>query len=502
MPISRRNTPPTSQIKEQLSVLSSLSAWTDTNESEETSKKALKTHPGGFKELRDETEDPSLQGSLQSRFISRTAPYCDVESEHFNTFFGLVIVANAVVIGLETDYGRDSFTGLEHVFNCIFLTEICIRVRQLGADYFKEPWNIFDCVLVLIGTLDLWILPLCTMGGGNNIGYKLSVIRMLRVLRLLRVLRVIRLFRMFHQLYLIMQAFTKAFQMVMLISVLVFILDYVCAIILTQSVGQHSADWGEDAAQIEAWFGTISRSMQTLFVIMTLSGWEKIALMLTDVLPVPVVLFSFVLYIMVTSYTLVSLITGIISESLITSQGEYKHRKLQSMDGQRKELAATLRSFLEDMLDDRCDGNRSVEADDLKQSVRGDQELLGKLASIGSAINERGILNLIDSLSNDGQERVCIDYFVDKLTNLTNTANASAVVDLKHDVVRTQQQLTQANLKIDALIAKLFPGQPVFPEAMPTAPRPSKRSESSPKPTSTPAAASKQLHVNVKFDGE
>jgi len=53
---------------------------------------------------------------------------------------------------------------------------------------------------------------------------------------------------------------------------------------------------------------------------------------LFEVIPPPLVICFFVLYIMVTSYTMLSLITGIITDSLVTSQQEFKRRKLQTAE--------------------------------------------------------------------------------------------------------------------------------------------------------------------------
>lgn len=483
MPIARRNTPPTSQIKEQVSLLSSLSAWTDTEETEKSAKKAK----GGYEEL------PAGEEGQPVPIARKVAVWLDVEGDTFNIFIGFVIIANAVVIGLETDFGRGKFTILEHLFNSIFLVEICLRVKQQGSEYFKEPWNIFDCLLVLIGSLDLWILPLLTVdSGASSMGYKLSAMRMLRVLRLMRVLRVIRLFRMFHQLFLIMQAFTKAFQMVLLISILVVILNYVCAIILTQAVGQPSDEWDASTAdQLKEWFGSISASMQTLFIIMTLSDVEKIWSTLTKVLPAWIISPCFVLYIMVTSYTMVSLITGIISESLITSQQEYKRRKMQQIEGKKKEVASSLREFLHEVHDP--DANGCVEAEDLKQSVRGDTELLAKLASMGVSIDEKGVLGLVDHLS-ESSGKVSLDYFVDKLTNLIGMASASHVVDLRYQIVRTQQQLASVESTIN-LLAKKIIGPDGFDDKKETKPESGSSSSKYVVPTTESGAAGTKSEV-------
>mmetsp|Transcript_43332 Transcript_43332/g.92768 ORF Transcript_43332/g.92768 Transcript_43332/m.92768 type:complete len:493 (+) Transcript_43332:344-1822(+) len=424
MPVARRATPPTSQIKEHKSVLTSLSAWTDTGETEGRKTAGSKN---GYKTLNGAPALEEERGVL--------AQWLDTDSDKFNMAIGMVIIANALVIGGETEFGSTHFSVFEHVFNTIFLTEMVLRIRSMGRGYFQEPWNIFDFVLVVTGTLDLWVLPFFTMGSANRVLYHFSVMRMLRILRLLRVLRVVRLFRMFQHLYLIMQAFSKAFQIVLLMGLLVFILNYVCAIMLTQGIGQSTDSWEdpEEKEQIEAWFGSIPNSMQTLFMVMTLSGWDEIAQTLMKVMPASVIFTGLVLYIMITSYTMTSLVTGIISESLITSQQEYRLRKEKVFEDKKKELSNDLRETLYSLHEDEKDSFNNVKLEDLKTTMRGDTETLMKLAGINIIIDEAGVLNLIDKLASDSGD-INIDYFVDKLSNLTGGASASSVMDLKYDV--------------------------------------------------------------------
>mmetsp|Transcript_34338 Transcript_34338/g.74182 ORF Transcript_34338/g.74182 Transcript_34338/m.74182 type:complete len:356 (+) Transcript_34338:118-1185(+) len=352
MPVARRATPPTSQIREQLGVLTSLSAWTDNGEEDKPKNAKAK-----YRELQNDGE------AYQPTWKEKLDAWLDVESDQFNMIIGLVIIGNAFVIGLETEFGAGSFTFFENLFNSIFLVEMVLRVRVMGKSYFTEPWNCFDFSLVASGTLDLWVLPLFSGGDSSSTNlYQFQAMRMLRMLRLMRVLRVIRLFRMFQQLFLIMQAFGKAFQIVLLMGLLVLILDYVCAIMLTQSIGHQTDMWqGEDQEKVQAWFGSIPNSMQTLFLVMTLTNWEEVSTVLVKELPPSVVYCTLVLYIMVTSYTMLSLITGIISESLITAQQEYRLRKEKLFDEKKKEISYELRNFLlNDCLEEDKDEHGNV----------------------------------------------------------------------------------------------------------------------------------------------
>lgn len=111
------------------------------------------------------------------------------------------------------------------------------------------------------------------------------------------------------------------------------------------------------------------------------------------------------------------------------------------MEQDRKELTADLNAFLTEVHEDELDEDGAVEAEDLKTSVRGDTALLDNLANIGVAIDEKSLLVLIDKLGDNGQKRIKIGYFVEKLTHLNGTASASTVVDLQLELAKTQLML-------------------------------------------------------------
>merc|ERR1719409_1547554 len=121
-----------------------------------------------------------------------------------------------------------------------------------------------------------------------------------------------------------MQALTT----VMWVGLLTLILNYICAVFLTQTIG-HSADmWGEKAPDVRLWFGTIGSSMRTLFIIITLAQWDEIALVLSEQVNGFAVFSIAVTYITITAFTMVSLITGIICEELVGAQKDDESRKL------------------------------------------------------------------------------------------------------------------------------------------------------------------------------
>ncbi len=93
-----------------------------------------------------------------------------------------LIVVNAVTLGLETSKTvMDSFgpllIALDKIILAVFVVEIAARIAVHRLSFFKDPWSLFDFLVVVIA-----LLP----ATGS-----LSVLRALRILRVLRLVTVV-----------------------------------------------------------------------------------------------------------------------------------------------------------------------------------------------------------------------------------------------------------------------------------------------------------------------
>merc|ERR1719491_2287496 len=104
---------------------------------------------------------------------------------------------------------------------------------------------------------------------------------------------------MFNHLLLIVKAFSKALQVVLLISLIVVIMIYAFGIVITQMVGHKTEQFGDRQDEAEKWFGTIPASMATLFFVMFGCGWTELLDLLTEVYPTGLVLLLFAGYMII-----------------------------------------------------------------------------------------------------------------------------------------------------------------------------------------------------------
>ena len=276
------------------------------------------------------TDESSNISGLRSRI------YGLVENPVFQKAIMALIVINAITLGFETSPTVMAAIGPElQVFDqiviWIFCVEIVLRIYAHGLKFFRDPWSIFDFIVVAI-----------TLTPSND---------SLAVLRSLRVLRVLRLVSAVPRLRRIVAALLHAVPGVVAIGVLLLLVFYVFAVISTKLFGSAFPDW----------FGTIGASMFTLFQIMTLESWS-----MGIVRPVMEVYswgwIVFVAFIVLSSFTVLNLFIAIIIDSMQTLheteqtqtieemsevvQQEHQHRSEEFLELQRE--IQTLKKLLEE----------------------------------------------------------------------------------------------------------------------------------------------------------
>ncbi|CEL99364.1 unnamed protein product [Vitrella brassicaformis CCMP3155] len=273
-------------------------------------------------------------------------------SPKFDLFFGLLILLNAIVIGLETDYnphnGGDQWGWYigEMLFNVNFIIEFVIRFSVYSWYYFHDLSNTFDFLLVLIGALDAFVLTWAVDADA------LRFFGVLRVVRLLRLARVIRLFKIFKELWLLLAGLKTAMRTLLWLSIMLVLILYFAAVFLTIFVGKEDSYDDEIEDRDELW-GTIPRSMFTLFGIMTLDEWPRIA---RDIIHLqPWLSPFFPLYIMVTSFGIMNVVIGVICENCLSLVKE-QNEQLADNESERQLRLREALQLLFSRLDEDSDG--------------------------------------------------------------------------------------------------------------------------------------------------
>lgn len=270
-----------------------------------------------------------------------------VEFPLFQSLVGAIILANAVVIGLETDEKEEDwlFPMLEDVFLCLFAFELSIRLCAYGLRGFFNPytsdfcWNLFDFTLVLFGVIDrglCWLQRLAT-------GPQLYIVLM-RVFRLLRILRIFRIFRVMRELHIIASGLIDAVQSVFWVSVICALILYVCGVTLTRLVG-HPEEGDTLALVKKEYFGSLSSSMLTLFELMAFPNMERFQPVFSES---PSLKIFFVIFVIFGAFMMASILTGVITEGMMEKSRLRQEEKRFERETARAAFVRSARMILQE----------------------------------------------------------------------------------------------------------------------------------------------------------
>lgn len=233
-----------------------------------------------------------------------------VENQIFKTFIFSLILLSAILIGIETYPGiankfRDTLVFLDQIIIYCFTLEILLKIISFGnlpLRFFKDPWNIFDFIIVVI----------CLIPSIDT--------HFVAVLRIIRVLRILRMITFLPKLRLLIGALFKSIPSMGYVVLLLVILFYIYAVMGVFLYGKTDPTH----------FGDLHHGMVSLFKILTLEGW-------TDILNIQMLkqnqdgkdvivsiwpFFYFASFILIGAMIIMNLFIGVIMNSMAESHDE------------------------------------------------------------------------------------------------------------------------------------------------------------------------------------
>ncbi len=240
----------------------------------------------------------------------------------------LIIVLNAAILGLETSGRAMAVAGpvlkmADHIILGIFVVELAVRIFVHRAQFWRDPWSLFDFSVVAIA-----LIP----ATGN-----LSVLRALRIIRALRLISAIKSMRR------VVGGLLHAIPGMGSIVALLGLVFYVFSVMATKLFG----------ADFPQWFGTIGESAYSLFQIMTLESWS-----MGIVRPVMEVhswaWAFFVPFILITSFTVLNLFIGIIVDAMQTQHEAELEADQESTRAEIDEILKEVRALRKEIKNQRA----------------------------------------------------------------------------------------------------------------------------------------------------
>lgn len=271
-----------------------------------------------------------------------------IDSKSFEVFITIVILINSILIGVQTTYDNHLIDMVQLVILYIFTFEIILRAiaARSAVNFFKNGWNVFDLVLVIIG----WI-PTSAAHSGSA----------MMALRVLRVFRVLRLLRTAKEIKLIVAVLVKSLRSMMYNGILFLIFVYLYAIAgvsmfrlpdpstLTgdrlEKYEQLITDAPHSPANAPDPYGSIGEAFFTLFRALTGEDWTDLRYNLVtasrygiiQVSPSVITIFH-VSWFCISAFLLLNLVTGAVINNYQASIEEAERRRKKLTEGEQKTM--------------------------------------------------------------------------------------------------------------------------------------------------------------------
>lgn len=212
-----------------------------------------------------------------------------VEDERFKRAVLVLIIINAVLLGLETSRtlsasAMSSIILANQVILGIFVFELTLRIGAFRANFFRDSWSVFDFTIVTIA--------LIAPSGA------------FQVVRALRILRAVRLVSTVTSLRRVVEGLLGAIPGIASVLFLLVLVLYIAGVMSTILFRDVAPDY----------FGHLGISLFSLFQIMTLEGWAEIA---TSVMAeFEWAWIFFIGYILVATFLVLNLVIGVVVSSI------------------------------------------------------------------------------------------------------------------------------------------------------------------------------------------
>lgn len=388
-----------------------------------------------------------------------------LHSVGFNLFISGLIVANAIVIGLETDNQEEELWAImEFVFLGIFTVELILRLIVSGPKKFFSyqnddfSWNLFDFCVVFAGCLDV----ISDMSPVRHT--KGSFMTFLRIIRLLRVMRMIRLLRFLRDFHVLTFGFAAAAVAIRNVSLLMLAAIYVSSTMLVRVILPFMQD-NDHQEFLDAHFGTLRKSMLSLFFLLSepdlMPYWE----VLKDDGLLAAFLICFVVFV---SFGIVGLLTGLVCESMFDKNDARVEQERAEAEEKRQRIIKNCEKIFETIASSQ--GHAAIE--DIMQIL---PELDALFVEEGVTFAREDLVNTVNCMDTDGSNSIDRNEFCHSILHLAEGLRPISIMELHYLTSQTKMKVDRCE-NLLALIAPHFEPEAAR-DIMKQAPRKPRRKE-------------------------
>jgi len=350
-----------------------------------------------------------------------------VGSVYFDYLMGVLLISNAVEIGIQVDIMASrsddtiplEFRIIDWVYCIIFTAELLLRICVYRREFLRMAgWkcNLFDTIVVAFQIVDESTKLLFT---GTKFQELIDSMGVLRVLQLGRVVRLVRMVRLIPELksmvYLIMASMGSCFWTMILLMIML----YCAAVYFTELATELVRGQSDfDNEKVDLHWGCIFNSIITLFQAITGGDdWKNFVESVTTQSTRSVNMVLFMIYISFATLVMLNLVTGVFVE------GAQRIIK-EDRDNEISTHVRKLFFF--------ADGDHSgdISLAEFQEAMElGEFEIFAQVAELGATTSAR----LFDMLDTDQSGTLSVEEFVDGCIRLRGHAKASDLLALKFD---------------------------------------------------------------------
>jgi len=385
-------------------------------------------------------------------------------SRYFNGVMTFLIVLNAAYIGIETDFGGEDIVWfvIECCFTVCFSFELGLRM-YVHKSYFWYPlqgWNLFDFILVTTAVVDLLVSFAVMAGARDDDSGIMSIFLSLRTLKIARIIRPLRLLRFFKELWLLFSGVLSSIRTLCWTWILILLTIYVFGIFTTRALGLafgcqqvdgvspnaslvnvslagvQIAECSAEGALMNEKFGSVSRSMYTLFQLITTEGWADVAR--ASMVLEPMIWIFFVLFMSLTTFAIMNVVTAVIVENTLLQALDLRQDVMKKLEDEKTQAMNKIFDVFE-IAD--TDGDRTLNKEEFLIALEKPEVKL-LLHDVEIDLRNAGIL--FDILDYDQSGTLDAAEFLDGCMRARGEARAKDVLALQCDLYRTQRYLKDA----------------------------------------------------------
>lgn len=369
-----------------------------------------------------------------------------VDRSRFEIVAYFLVLLNTLIISLETDYsglnGRGAGWVIAEVIFCVLaVLEVSLKMWYHSVRWlFLDGWNLPTALIALLLVINVCVVRPVTGGG------MLRLVSLIRICDLLKLGKNPKLHKRLEELQLIIQGLQDSFRALAWTVVLAAIFIYIWSVLLTKQIG-HNADVYRDYTKMsggwnhEEFFGTVGRSMYTLFQCMTLDGWSsQIARHITD--NQGAMAGFFIGFLLLTSFGLLNIAISIMVENMLAAS---LHNQTKLRVREERARRAELESVREIFLISDTDGSGSIDLKEFTKAME-NPEVQWRMRQL--ELPAADAAKLFGVMDGDGSRTLSIDEFLKGCTKLKGPAQS-------RDMLAVQAQADTLTRKMDYLASSL-----------------------------------------------